>query len=324
MKALRRLGWVMFATGAVIALVLWLLQLFTVTHTWHTVFIVAATFIPLLWTPAMVAALGLTIALRGRRRLIGAALLVAAIAYWSQPWWPRPQVIHDAVPVTIGISVLAINTEYGRADLAGIEAEVSEQIQVLVLLENTPDFERRFAESSLAEQFPHRVGTARTDAGGTVIYGRHPLTEVERLDTAFDQIVVSTTVQDVEWLVAAIHTAPPQLGAPRWAADGRAVADLVSRYRDERLMLVGDFNAIDQHHTMRQIVASGARNPAIRGSLQDRSWDPTWPMDGPVPPFARIDHYLYTRAVQGWYPRYFAVEGTDHKGLIASAPLPNR
>lgn len=311
--------------GGLAAALLLLLSLVTVVHTWHAYVIAAATFIPYLWIPALAAALGLTLVLPGRWRLIGVALLLAGALYWSQPWWPKPQVEYDAEPVTVGIEVLAINTQYGRAEIAGIEAEVDGGTHVLVFLENTPDFERRFAESPLAAEFPHRVGTARTDAGGTVIYGRAPLTEVERLDTGFDQIVVSTTLQDVEWKVAAIHTAPPQMGAARWAGDGEAVADLVRRHADDRLLLVGDFNAIDQHHTMRRIVAAGARNPALeRGGLADHTWDPTWPMGGSVPPFARIDHYLYTPSVNGWYPRYFGVAGTDHKGLIAWAPLPRR
>lgn len=316
----RVIGWGLFVVGGAIALVLTVLGVFTVVHTWHELFIYAATFIPFLWIPSLLAALGLMLLLRGRWKLIGVGLLVAGIAFWSHPWWPK-DTNYDATPVTLGIEVLAVNLQYGRAELDDIAGAVSDRTDLLVFLENTPEFEIRFADSELATQFRHREGTARTDAGGTVVYSREPIDLVEKLDTPFDQFVVGVTVGGHDWMVAAIHTSPPQMGAAQWASDGKAVADLASRHADERLLLVGDFNAIEQHHTMRLLAEAGA--PVAKQSTWSApSWDPTWPMGGAVPPFARIDHYASTRPVHGWYPAYFGVAGTDHKGLIARAATP--
>lgn len=131
-----------------------------------------------------------------------------------------------------------------------------------------------------------------------------------------------TTVAETEWLVAGIHAAPPQLGADAWARDGELVADLVERHLDERMLLVGDFNAIDQHHTMRGVVDAGAVNTAST-RFWGETWDPTWPVGHPwIPAFARIDHYLMTPSVNGWAPTYFEVDGTDHMGILATAPKP--
>lgn len=318
----RVIGWGLFGVGGAVALTLVILSVFTIIHTWHEIFIYASTFIPFLWVPSLVAAAGLVLVLRGRLKLIGVALLIAGLVYWTMPWWPKPRVDYDTVPATLGIEVLAVNLMYGQADLDDIAASVKEQTDVLVFLENTPGFEQRFAASSLAAAFPHREGTARTDAGGTVVYSREPIELVEELDTPFDQFVVGVTVDEVEWLVAAIHTSPPQMGAAQWASDGEVVADLARRHASDRLLMVGDFNAIEQHHTVRRIEEAGAEIPRQWSLEGPPSWDPTWPMGGAIAPFARIDHYVFTGPVDGWYPSYFEVAGTDHKGLIARAPAP--
>ena len=319
---LRGLGWVVAVGFGLVAVALLLLSVVTVVHTWHPWLIAAATFIPFLWVPTLLCLLGLVLALTHWRRWVALGLLVALGAYWSFPLWPLPRPQIDATPAERGIGVLAVNMQYGNGDLAAIATRVNDWVDVIVFIEHTPELEAEFLASDLAAEFPHAQGTIRTDAGGTRFFSRTPLEVVEALDTPFDNIVVRTTVAETEWLVAGIHAAPPQLGADAWARDGELVADLVERHLDERMLLVGDFNAIDQHHTMRGVVDAGAVNTAST-RLWGETWDPTWPVGHPwIPAFARIDHYLMTPSVNGWAPTYFEVDGTDHMGILATAPKP--
>ncbi|WP_040283000.1 endonuclease/exonuclease/phosphatase family protein [Tessaracoccus massiliensis] len=322
---MRVLGWILLIPGALGALVLVLLRLFPATHAWHAAVIVAATFIPFLWLPATVALLGLLLVARGWLRLLAVLGLVAALVFWGRGFLPEPE--RDGTPDTLGLSVFMLNTQYGRADVAQVAAVVDEHDPyVLVFLEYTSGFDAALREAGLLDDFPHQVGTIREDAGGTMILGKAPLTEVERLETTpFDNIVVTTTTQtavgEVEWTLAGIHTAPPQMGADLWAADGVAVRDLAGRHLTDRLVMVGDFNAIDQHHTMRLLTNAGMINPRSKAEGFD-GWRPTWPVGKRVPPFAHIDHFLHSPGVAGWAPTAVEIDGSDHMGLVVPVPAP--
>ncbi|MDO5676097.1 MAG: hypothetical protein Q4G35_01175 [Propionibacteriaceae bacterium] len=320
---MRVLGWLLLIPGALAALGILLLDLFPVTHTWHPFLIAAATFIPLLWLPTVVALMGLVILVEGLPRLLAVAGLVVALLFFGWGLLPKWPVVMDVAPAHRGLTVLMLNTQYGRADLDQVHAAVEEHSpDLLIFLEHTAAFDEGLTAAGIAEEYPHKVGTIREDAGGTMILGRQAITEVERLpDTRFDNIVVSTTVADVEWVVAGIHTSPPQVGADAWTSDGEAVRDLALRHRGEQFIMVGDFNAIDQHYTMRLIADAGMENPSSGRPPLD-GWRPTWPVGSWVPTFARIDHYLLGPEVLGWAPQTVQIDGTDHLGLVAHTGIP--
>jgi endonuclease/exonuclease/phosphatase family metal-dependent hydrolase len=109
-------------------------------------------------------------------------------------------------------------------------------------------------------------------------------------------------------------------GSRRWESDAAAVLYLVSPHVGEHLVVVGDFNAVEEHLTMRRLSAAGLTN-AMRGwrAPGAPAWQPSWPTDKRfVPPLIRIDHALHSASVEAWRPRYVAVSGSDHKALVAT------
>ena len=315
----RVLGWVLLLGGLFGAASLLLLRQVTVVHTWHEYLIAASTFIPMLWVPLLVAALGLVLVLRSWWRLFGVALVLALVTVTAWPMLPAPA--RDAGPEMIpegSLTVLSSNIEYGSADVDEIARLAEQGVDAVALQEVTPEFEEALESSGLLETFPHRVGTARDGAAGTMLLSRTPIELTDSTEsTVFDNLLATTEIDGTLWRLAVIHTAPPQMGAEAWTADAAAVGEMVAPYAQENLLLVGDFNAIEQHHTMRELTADGSlRSLADPGRGRGEGlWEPTWPVGGSLPLFARIDHALVGSGVEGPVPRYLTIPGTDHRAL---------
>lgn len=322
MRLVRVLGWVLFVPGTLVALGLVVLAVFTEWQLASVYLIYAATFIPLLWVPSCVAILGLALVLRGWWRLLALVLAAAAFLAWGLPILPRNQgVVLNQDMVAPDLTVVSLNLQYGRADVAGLSARIDAATDAVALQEYTPGFEAKLREAGLLDEFPYQVGTVRTDAGGTMLLSRTPVEIVGTAETRFDNFVARTDVRGRQWHIGVIHSTPPQVGAEAWVQDGSRVNGLALEFVQERLVLVGDFNAIDQHHTMSILTKSPISNamdyqPFFGGT---ELWQPTWPVGGRWPPFARIDHFLASDRVEAAPPSYFEVAGTDHKGLVARA-----
>ncbi|WP_299305921.1 endonuclease/exonuclease/phosphatase family protein [uncultured Brachybacterium sp.] len=312
------LGWVLLVAGVLASAVLLILRLVTELHTWHHHVIAISSFMPLLWIPVLVGCLGLLLVLRARWRLLGAAVLIAAMTVFAWPLLPQEE--RSDIPLAVGstLTVLSLNLQFGRADIDEVSELITADVDVLALQEYTPGFEEELAAVGVLEEFPHQVGTSDTDASGTMLLSRTPVERVARAEgTAFENLIATTTVEGTDWHLGVIHTAPPQMGTDAWAHDGAAVKDLSEPYLGENLLLVGDFNAIDQHHTMRELTADGdLHDLAARRQGEGTGWHPTWPTGTWIPSFARIDHALVSGGVLGDVPQYETVTGSDHKALL--------
>ena len=91
--------------------------------------------------------------------------------------------------------------------------------------------------------------------------------------TRFENLIATTTVDGTDWHLGVIHTVPPQMGADVWTDDAAAVGRLAEPFHEENLLLVGDFNAIDQHHTMRELTAGGETRTISRRGEKAMDWD---------------------------------------------------
>lgn len=311
------LGWTLLVPGALAVAVLLVLRVVTEVHTWHSAVIVAATFIPLLWVPVLIACLGLLLVLRRWRRLLAAVVLIAAMTVLAWPLRPAPE--RSDIPVAVGnpLTVLSLNLQYGRADAEEVAELATAEVDVLALQEYTPEFEEELAATGLLEQFPHSAGTPEEGAAGSVLLSRTPIDLLARTEgTVFENLIATTTVDGTDWHLGVVHTAPPQMGADRWSHDAAAVEELAAPCLEENLLLVGDFNAIDRHHTMLELTEGGDLEDLAAREQGELRWHPTWPTGMAVPPFARIDHALASDAVIGDVARFETVTGTDHKALV--------
>lgn len=322
MLLLRGLGWVLLVTGGLAAALLVSLSVMTEWQTASMLLIAAATFIPLLWLPCCIAVLGLALALHRWWKLLAVPLAVAAFMVWGVPVLPGPQVIVATQRLPPDLTVVSLNVQYGRADVGELAEHLEPAVDMLAIQEYTPAFGDRLRAGGILDEFPHQVGTERQDAGGTMLLSRTPVEIVAQAETPFDNLIARSEVDGTTWHVGVIHSTPPQLGADAWAEDGQEVNALALEFADQRLVLVGDFNAIDDHHTMRALTKGPIRNamdsPTVTGM---GAWRPTWPTGGAWPAFARIDHYLVSDRINAASPHYFEVSGTDHKGIVANAYL---
>ena len=276
-----------------------------------------ASAIPYLPIPLAGLALGLMLRLGGRLRLVGVGLLVVAIVFGSVPWWRLPTAATPRPPAT-ALRVLSLNTEFGQADQAQI-LHLAQSADVLAFQENTPEFMASLETDGLAADFPYRAGNAEWESYGTMVWSRTPVTVVAVGDTRYMSLVVRTSVRGTAWTVATMHAVSPKDGTDVWQADAAAIADLLRPYVAEHLVVVGDFNAVDEHLTMRRIREVGLQDSMTGWPLTaGDGFQNSWPDDPRVPFLIRIDHALHSASVDAWRPRYVTVSGTDHRALIAS------
>jgi endonuclease/exonuclease/phosphatase (EEP) superfamily protein YafD len=279
---------------------------------------VAACGIPYLEVPVagLCGAMALASESRGGKAFWSAAFGAVVVAgHRRRSGTPAPD---EPAPQDRSLTVMSANVLFGRADPQEI-ADLAGAADLVGIQENTPLFDEALL-AVLGAEFPYRVGTSNEDGGGTMLWSRTPLTLVGNGETRFTSVVATTTVRGVEWTVATAHPAPPQMGVTLWESDAGKVLELVRPHLGDRLVLVGDFNAIEEHLTMRRLTDAGLRNAmAGAGSPGAAAWQPSWPaLRAWVPPLIRIDHALHSGAVQAWRPRYTKVGGSDHKALVAT------
>ncbi|HET7723551.1 MAG TPA: endonuclease/exonuclease/phosphatase family protein [Propionibacteriaceae bacterium] len=276
-----------------------------------------ASAIPYTPVPVAGAALGLVLWLDGRVRLIGVGLLTGAVALASAPWWQVPT-SSTPRPTADDLRVVSLNTEYGNADI-GTVVRLSRSADVLAFQENTPEFVRHLEAAGLLVDFPYRQGTALRESYGTMFWSRTPLTVAAFGATAYTSLVVRTTVRGTPWTVSTLHAASPKDGGRVWARDAETIAGLLRPYVGEHLVVVGDFNAVDEHLTMRRIRDVGLADSMTGWPLAaGDGFQNSWPNDPRLPFLIRIDHALHSANVDAWRPSYTTVAGTDHRALTAT------
>jgi endonuclease/exonuclease/phosphatase (EEP) superfamily protein YafD len=155
-----------------------------------------------------------------------------------------------------------------------------------------------------------------------MIWSRTPITVAATGNTRYTSLVARTTVRGTLWTVSTLHAVSPKDGSGVWEQDALAVADLVRPYVGEHLVVVGDFNAIDEHLTMRQIRDVGLQDSMTGWPLTaGDGFQNSWPNDPRVPLLIRIDHALHSASVAAWRPQYVTVAGTDHRAVVATFAL---
>lgn len=247
---------------------------------------------------------------RRRTALAGALASVCVLAVSAPSLWA---VVHrpDASPRAGDLVVLSSNLQLGGADPRRIAATVDElDVDVLVLLEVTPEAEAALAAQGLRRRLPHAVGAAEPGASGTLVWSRHPLTPLPLpASSVRDLGQPAATVQTPAGPVTlrAVHPLPPTLPGP-WHA---SLTELGQWARSQPsgipLVLAGDANATSDHPVLRAAAAGLVDAHAATGT----GW-PTWPVGRTrLPPFAQIDHVL----VRGCTPVAAGtgqLPGTDH------------
>ncbi|HEY4460114.1 MAG TPA: endonuclease/exonuclease/phosphatase family protein [Pseudonocardiaceae bacterium] len=255
--------------------------------------------------------LGLRLFVAGTGTLAVTVLLGALIA---------PRVIPSRQPASSGprLRVLASNLYLGRGDVKTVVELVRElDVDVLNLVELTPEAADELGRAGLFDLLPHRVFQPVEAGRGSGVASRHPLVELDLAGPALLQqpsARIDLGASAVE--VVAVHPIPPTGAPATWKAEmgGLPAAPVDGPIR----ILAGDFNGTLDHGTFRRLLRAGYRDAAAARGTGLRH---TWPTSGFWPPVT-IDHVLVDRraAIVGY--RVLDVPNSDHRAVFAELVLP--
>lgn len=247
-----------------------------------------------------------------------------AVAAWAMA---LPTFFAHTVPGPAQLTVMAVNLDDGRANADQVMAAVrAHDVDVLVLIEATPDVIDRLDTAGLTGLLGHRTGEAHPGTStGTMIYSRLRMAVVSGTDqptveqTPNLQPEVVLTVRGEQVRLKAAHPASPVSGhTTQW----RAGLTALDRWKQDvptgdRVVLAGTFNASFGQPGFRQL-ADGLDDAQRAAGL---GWVRTWPVVGRRwPPYVAPDHVL-SRGLGVVDAGQVAFHGSDHMLVWASYTL---
>jgi endonuclease/exonuclease/phosphatase (EEP) superfamily protein YafD len=230
-----------------------------------------------------------------------------------------PLVIRSPRPHVDGrrLRVLASNLYLGRGDVKTLVELVREHdVDLLGLLELTPEATEDLARAGLFDLLPHRLLCPAAGGTGSGLVSRYPLAELTLADSSWMAQpsarfnVGNTTVEAV-----AVHTTPPTMSPKDW----KTQMNSLPRPADGAIrILAGDFNATFDHATFRRLLRTGYLDAA---RSRGKGLMATWPA-GAVLPVALLDHILVDGRAAVTAYRPINLPGSDHKAVYAELILP--
>lgn len=195
----------------------------------------------------------------------------------------------------------------------------------MTLEEFTPLALSAMEASGVLARFPYRCAEPAYGATGFLVASRLPMTGCRVLTVLSygerTPYLVEATVSTPAGPVAlrVVHTLAPFPAYWReWSAALAAVSQSVRAADDNRMLMVGDFNATWGNGGFVALLNNGLSDGA---AARGQAIGMTWPNGALVPPFVRIDHVLTgTRlAVTGIAAK--AGFGSDHRYLVATVAV---
>lgn len=267
----------------------------------------------------------LVLPLAAARRRPVLALLAAGLAAYqlgltrSGRGRARPATPWAGTPVhLVSANLLTSNGTVGAAGRRLLAAPVD----VLALLELTPEHLAVLEEDGLLDRLPHALAAPAEGFHGAGLFSRWPLSEAGVLDLDGVPLPVAVVATpDGPLRVAAVHAKNPGSAGQlrRWQHQLVELGALASRSAVP-VVLVGDFNATADHRAFRRLLGGGLRDAwDVVGRGSGASW-PVW--RGPVPALMRLDHALVDARVAVVSAAASDTPGSDHRHLRVELRLP--
>ena len=219
---------------------------------------------------------------------VAAGVVVAGAIVLSEPLLRRPTqaVTRDgATPVRVFHSNLLYENGRPRHLVEALEAVDAD---ILAFTEYTEAHAALLHSSELAERYRHRIEHPVGLTGGSAIWSRYPLAEVDTPDSR-DRSSGALLATPEPFVLYVVHPSSPLMSLAGW---NRELGELRSlhAHRNDPALVVGDFNADHWHPPFRRLLACGWRDAH---HLLRRGFSPSWPTDRRLfPPFTRLDHAL--------------------------------
>ncbi|MFD3661564.1 endonuclease/exonuclease/phosphatase family protein [Streptomyces sp. NPDC058659] len=269
---------------------------------------------------AVPAGLGVLLAAVARRRALTllAVVVLAAVGWSSLPYMPQ-LVLSYGLPLA-RVKVLASNVEYGQATGALIDTIRRERPQLVFVTECDLACGHALT-TAFAAELPHHTAVDAGGASGSVLLSAYPLTDERVIPGVMGMPGATVEIAGRPVRLQLAHPMPP---VPRqvdgWERElGRIEDDAAARRDTGPRLFAGDFNASQDHAAFRAILAAGRLQDAAR--LGDASRTPTWPMEGPLPPFVQIDHVLVSEDFSVRSIRFLDLAGSDHRAVLTDLDL---
>ncbi|MFH8625764.1 endonuclease/exonuclease/phosphatase family protein [Streptomyces vietnamensis] len=273
--------------------------------------------LPWLTVPAALAAL-LAMAARRRALSILAVVVLATTAWSALPY--MPQLITSYGLPLARVRVLAANIEFGDATGALIDTIRRERPQ-LVFASECDRACGHTLTSTFATELPHHASVDADGSAGSVLLSAYPLRDEGVIPAAMGMPGATAEIAGLPVRLQLAHPLPPLPGrVDAWKRElGRIETVAAGRPYDEPFLLAGDFNASQDHAAFRAILDRGRLQDAARLARTSRT--PTWPTEGPVPPYVQIDHVLVSDDFSVARIRFPALAGSDHRAVLADLDL---
>jgi endonuclease/exonuclease/phosphatase (EEP) superfamily protein YafD len=267
------------------------------------------------------APLALVLLLVGRQWLIAIGAGIVLITVLT-PYLPL-YVSASPPPDGRRLVVMTANLRLGLADADRVVAEVRQHdVEVLMLQELTGDEQERLNRAGLEAALPYHESVPRDGGGGTGLWSRYPLRDVQLpRDYSFAMVVARVAVPGlpVAPTAVALHLAGPVPNAGAWQRDIRRLPSTLQALPDDAPVVVGgDFNATTDAVQFRRLLTGGYRDGADQaGAGITRSF----PSNRWYPPLIAIDHVV-TRDAVATDVETLEIPGSDHRALLARVALP--
>lgn len=258
-----------------------------------------------------------TALLRARRR--GALFVlsgISALLLCCHGLWLAPLFISDQrAATTKSFTIMSLNMLNGSADPRQV-ADQAVRADVVVLLETTPAALQGLKPYGWDERFPYSVGERDVTLSDSAIYSKFPLAHSATLPgSTFQQWLSTADVPGIGQVrIIATHPCNPYCGSNRWAAEHKQLRAAAAATMNMPLIVVGDFNAVDDHGPIRALRRDGLDSAT---DIVGAGWLPTYPANRMLPPLLPIDHVLVNSYLTATSISTFNVSGTDHRGLMA-------
>ncbi|MFD0556642.1 endonuclease/exonuclease/phosphatase (EEP) superfamily protein YafD [Stackebrandtia endophytica] len=286
-----------------------------VTTMSFTPYVMFAGIIPVVWSLVSRAGIAFTV-------VVLSILALAAVVV--------PRMISTQAPDVDGpkLTVMTVNLRVGGGDTGQVMDLVDQhEVDVLSVQELTDEALDGLNESGLTERFPHQEFKASTDASGTGIFSRLPITVLSPVPGRFFMPTVRLDLtesegdgQRVEF--TAVHPTAPISGdhIADWRADIEALpgATLNGPIR----ILAGDFNASLDHRILRDLIGTGYHDAAsATGNGMVGTWQPVGAISGLIPPVA-LDRVLSDERTAIRNFSTHPITGSDHLAVVTVIQLP--
>ncbi|MFB6838068.1 endonuclease/exonuclease/phosphatase family protein [Streptomyces sp. NPDC056361] len=271
--------------------------------------------LPWLTVPAGLAAL--LAAAAGRRALCLLAAVTLATTAWASLPYPARTTDPPGRPVA-RIKVIASNVEVGRGTdaLTGI---VRREHPQLVFVSECDRACGRTLTTAFAAELPHHAAVEADGSAGSVLLSAYPLADRATIPATMGMPGATADIAGVPVRLQLAHPMPPLAHqVPLWKRELRRIADTAARQTGPALV-AGDFNASQDHAALRAVLDAGRLHDAARSANASRT--PTWPSEGPLPPFVQIDHVLVSDDFSVRDVRFLDVTGSDHRAVLTDLDL---